>query len=94
MTRNGNIAWQFAARRAAFSHQGYDSSRTWIGKASESKPIKVNQGESRWIKVDQGIQYCFWDKPLGHPPAAWRQESTYGGSRGTKNTELTSAPGL
>jgi hypothetical protein len=80
-----------AALREAFSHQGHNSFRTWMRQASESRSIKVNQGQSRWIKVKSIV---FGIKRLAALPAACREEFIDDGCHGLKNTELTSAPGI
>jgi hypothetical protein len=75
----------------AFRHEGYDTSRTGIGKTSKSRSIKANQGESRWIKANNIV---FEIKRLAAPLAACREEFTYGRCHGSKNHEMTIPPDL
>jgi hypothetical protein len=79
------------AFREAFSHEEYDGSRTWMGQTSESRSIKLNQGQSRWIKVKSIV---FGIKRVAALAAARREEFTCDGCHGSKNDELTRPPGL
>jgi hypothetical protein len=61
------------APREVFSHEGHDSFPTWIGKTSESRSIKLNQGQSKWIKpLNIVFENKAAERPQGVEPSSSR----------------------